>query len=89
MCQDHNAAPDSIKSALRHLPALGNRGSHKLLHEQCLSKRDVSVEGQLRASLDREYQRRLEEREAEHQELWQHRETELRRAEQNTIQGTR
>ncbi len=65
MRQDHDAALDSINNALHHLPSLGNRGSHKLLHEQCLSKRDVSVEGRLRASLDTEYRCRLEEREAE------------------------
>ncbi len=26
-----------VNNARRHMPALGNRGSHKLLHEQCLS----------------------------------------------------
>jgi hypothetical protein len=74
--QHHDAA---LNSALRHLPALGNRGSHKLMHEQCLSKRDVNLEGRLRASLDAEYQCQPEEREAEHQEAWQRMETELRR----------
>ncbi|MGW6457578.1 hypothetical protein ACWF94_16950 [Streptomyces sp. NPDC055078] len=33
--QDHDAALDSINNALRHLPSLGNRGNHKLMHEQC------------------------------------------------------
>ncbi|NEW71488.1 hypothetical protein [Streptomyces rhizosphaericus] len=26
-----------------HLPALGNRRNHKLMHEQCLSKRDATA----------------------------------------------
>ncbi|MBI0376496.1 hypothetical protein JBE27_09460 [Streptomyces albiflaviniger] len=43
MRQGHDAALNSIDSALRHLPALGNRRSHKLMHEQCLSKRDATA----------------------------------------------
>ncbi|MEU4892363.1 hypothetical protein AB0B12_11445 [Streptomyces sp. NPDC044780] len=78
MCQDHDAALNSINSAPRHLPALGNRGSHKLMHEQGLSKRDVHGEGRLHASLDAEYQRQVEERGAEHQESGQRMETDLR-----------
>lgn len=62
MRQDHDAALDCIAGALRHLPALSNRGSHKFRHEQCLSKCDVIVEGRLWVSLDTEYRCRLEKR---------------------------
>lgn len=69
MCGQHDLALDSIDTALRLLPALGSRGSHKLLQEQYLSKRDAIQEGRLRARLDAEQRQRWERQEQANQEL--------------------
>ncbi|MCM1969549.1 hypothetical protein [Streptomyces sp. G1] len=79
MVRAYDAALDSINTALRYLPALGNRGSHKLLQEQFLNKRDLILEGRLRAELDGEHQRRLVEQETRHRGNWERLEHELRR----------
>ncbi|MEU3604106.1 hypothetical protein AB0E83_01350 [Streptomyces sp. NPDC035033] len=79
MTGDHDAALAEVDTALRLLPAVGNRGSHKLLQEQYLTKREVIVEGRLRAALDAEHRARLAEREERHQERWARAEEEARR----------
>ncbi len=79
MVRDHDAALDSINTALRHLPALGSRGSHKLLQEQYLAKRDAILEGRLRAELDAEHAQRLADQEDRHRQRWEQLEGELRR----------
>lgn len=57
----YDTALASIDYALRLLPAIGSRGSHKLLQEQYLAKRDLIQEGILRAKRDAEQQRRWEQ----------------------------
>ncbi|OCC11575.1 hypothetical protein A3Q37_02772 [Streptomyces sp. PTY087I2] len=79
MTGDHDAALTSIDTALRLLPAVGTRGSHKLLQEQYLTKREVIVEGRQRAALDAEHQQRLADQEERHQERWARSEEEIRR----------
>ncbi|RFU86599.1 hypothetical protein DY218_11840 [Streptomyces triticagri] len=79
MCRENDAALVTITAALRHLPALGSRGSHKLLQEQYLSKRDEILQGRMRAEFDAAYELRAQEREAEHRRKWQELETQLRR----------
>jgi hypothetical protein len=79
MVRDHDAALDSINTALRHLPALGSRGSHKLLQEQYLAKRDAILEGRLRAELDAEHAQQLAGQEERHRRRWEQLEGELRR----------
>jgi hypothetical protein len=71
MCDQHDAALTSIDSALRLLPAVGNRGSHKLLQEQYLAKRDAIQEGRLRALWATEQQRRWERQESANTDLRQ------------------
>ncbi|MBT2397413.1 hypothetical protein [Streptomyces sp. ISL-100] len=79
MVRDHDAALASINTALRHLPALGSRGSHKLLQEQYLAKRDAILEGRMRAELDAEHAQRLADQEDRHRLRWEQLEGELRR----------
>ncbi|MFF9569362.1 hypothetical protein [Streptomyces sp. NPDC014685] len=79
MTRDHDAALKSIDTALRLLPAIGGRGSHKLIQEQYLTKREVILEGRYRAALDAEHRRRLADQEARHQERWARAEEEMRR----------
>ncbi|MGH3773842.1 MAG: hypothetical protein ACRDRW_21045 [Pseudonocardiaceae bacterium] len=71
MCDQHDAALTSIDTALRLLPAIGGRGSHKLLQEQYLTKRDAIQEGRLRAIWTAEQQRRWERQESANAELRQ------------------
>ncbi|WP_330452769.1 MULTISPECIES: hypothetical protein [unclassified Streptomyces] len=79
MTGDHDAALSSVDTALRLLPAVGSRGSHKLLQEQYLTKREVIVEGRQRAALDAGHRQRLADREARYQERWARSEEEMRR----------
>ena len=60
LCGDHRAALDSIDSALRLLPATGNRGSHKLLQEQYVRERDLIIDGFQQAARSLEQERHLE-----------------------------
>ncbi|MDT9685093.1 hypothetical protein RND61_23975 [Streptomyces sp. TRM76323] len=69
MCGEHDAALDSIDAALRLLPAVGNRGSHKLLQEQYLNKRDAIQEARVRARLDAEHRLRWDRQERAQREL--------------------
>lgn len=69
MCGEHDAALASIDTALRLLPAIGNRGSHKLLQEQYIAKRDAIQEGRLRAIWAADQQRRWEHQETANTEL--------------------
>ncbi|WP_053726468.1 hypothetical protein [Streptomyces sp. WM6378] len=79
MVRDHDAALESINTALRLLPAVGSRGSHKLLQEQYLAKRDAILEGRLRAELDADHEQRLLAQEERHRQQWQQLEGELHR----------
>ncbi|MFI5805733.1 hypothetical protein [Streptomyces sp. NPDC051561] len=79
LVRDEDAALVSITTALRHLPALGSRGSHKLLQEQYLAKRDAILEGGRRALLDAEHEQRLRAQEARHQQRYEQLEAELHR----------
>ncbi|MFD5558041.1 hypothetical protein ACFWIA_29895 [Streptomyces sp. NPDC127068] len=79
MTGDHDGALADIDTALRLLPALGSRGSHKLLQEQYLAKRDAIAEGRLRAARDLEHRQRLGEQDAHHRERWAQLEEELHR----------
>ncbi|PZT72727.1 MULTISPECIES: hypothetical protein [unclassified Streptomyces] len=79
MAGDHDAALRNIDTALRLLPAVGSRGSHKLLQEQYLTKREVIVEGRQRTAQDAAYEQRLAHREAAQQERWARAEEEMRR----------
>jgi hypothetical protein len=63
MCGEHDLALDSIDTALRLLPATGPRGSHKLLQEQYLAKREAIREGRLRAVWAADQQHRWERQE--------------------------
>lgn len=71
MCDQHDAALTSIDTALRLLPAIGSRGSHKLLQEQYLNKRDAIQEGRLRAMWATGQQYRWERQESANTELRQ------------------
>lgn len=71
MCDQHDAALTSIDSALRLLPAIGSRGSHKLLQEQYMNKRDAIQEGRLRAIWAAGQQHRWERQESANTELQQ------------------
>lgn len=79
MVRDNDAALDSIDTALRHLPASGNRGSHKLLQEQYIAKRDAILEGRLRAELDAEHTQVLANQERRHSRRWEQLGAELHR----------
>ncbi len=89
MCGRYDAALESIDTALARLPATGSRGSHMLLQEQYLSRRDTIQEARLRARRDAEHQRRLEEREAENQRRWERLEAELQHRWEQQEQATR
>jgi hypothetical protein len=69
MCGAHDHALDSIDTALRLLPAMGIRGSHKLLQEQYLAKRDAIQEGRLRAIWTTQQQERWHDQETANVEL--------------------
>lgn len=69
MCHEHDEALDTIDTALRLLPATGNRGSHKLLQEQFLAKRDAIQEGRISAQRDAEHQHRWHEQETANQAI--------------------
>jgi hypothetical protein len=71
MCGDHDGALDNIDIALRLLPAIGNRGSHKLLQEQYLAKRDAIQEGRLRAVWAAQQQQRWDRQEAANADIQQ------------------
>ncbi|MGW1297775.1 hypothetical protein [Streptomyces sp. NPDC002533] len=88
MVRDYGSALDSIDTALRHLPASGSRGSHKLLQEQFIAKRDAILEGRLRAELDTEHAQVLADQEHRHNQRWEQLSTELdrRSAEQEKAQ---
>jgi hypothetical protein len=66
---DHDSAMTSIDTALRLLPAMGSRGSHKLLQEQYINKRDAIQEGRLREIWAAKQQRRWEQQEADNVDL--------------------
>lgn len=71
MCGAHDLALTSIDQALRLLPATGSRGSHKLLQEQYLAKRDAIQEGRLRAIWAADQQRRWDAQEDANTDLQQ------------------
>ncbi|MER6809906.1 hypothetical protein ABT299_11555 [Spirillospora sp. NPDC000708] len=60
LSDEHRAALDSIDTALRLLPATGNRGSHKLLQEQYIRERGLIVDGIQRATWTLEHERQQE-----------------------------
>ncbi|MFD4989015.1 hypothetical protein [Streptomyces sp. NPDC058374] len=68
----------SIDAALRHLPAQGSRGSHKLLQEQYLARRDAILHSRQRARLDVEHEERLRAQDERHRIHWEQLQTELR-----------
>ncbi|MEU6642825.1 hypothetical protein ABZ863_09750 [Saccharomonospora sp. NPDC046836] len=69
MCRDYAKALDTIDTALRLLPAIGNRGSHQLLQEQYLRERDRIQEGRHLAELSAEQQKRWADQETSNADL--------------------
>ncbi|MFF1359908.1 hypothetical protein [Streptomyces sp. NPDC058297] len=63
MCGQYGAGLASVDEALRHLPATGSRGSHKLLQEQYLALRNAIQDGLLRAHRDADQQQRWADQE--------------------------
>lgn len=60
MCEQYTTALDNIDAALRYLPAIGSRGSHKMLQEQYLHERSMIQEGLQRAAWTTQQQQRWE-----------------------------
>lgn len=71
MCEQYATALDNIDAALRYLPAIGNRGSHKMLQEQYLHERSMIQEGLQRAAWTTQQQKRWEKQAAANQEIQQ------------------
>ncbi|OXM75050.1 MULTISPECIES: hypothetical protein [Amycolatopsis] len=69
MSRDCDTALDTIDTALRLLPATGNRGSHKLLQEQYLRERDMIQEGRQLAQWSAEERQRWAAQEASNADL--------------------
>ncbi|MGH3930214.1 MAG: hypothetical protein ACRDTF_09590 [Pseudonocardiaceae bacterium] len=69
ICGDHDNAMINIDMALRLLPAMGSRGSHKLLQEQYLNRRDAIQEGRLRTIWATQQQQRWEQQETANTDL--------------------
>jgi hypothetical protein len=67
LCGQHEAALDTIDTALRLLPAIGTRGSHKTLQDQFLYERDLILEDQRRTQRYAE----MEQRYAEMRHRWE------------------
>lgn len=71
VCGDHEAAIDSIHTALRLLPAIGTRISHKLLQEQYMNEREAIQRERLHARTVAAQQRRWDQQERATVELRQ------------------
>ncbi|WP_322762386.1 hypothetical protein [Frankia sp. Cr2] len=69
MCGRYDEALRNIDSALRLLPAIGSRVSHKLLQEQYLHEREMIKEGRQRANWASEQQDRWRQQEEANQDL--------------------
>ncbi|WP_326599927.1 hypothetical protein [Streptomyces sp. NBC_01803] len=69
MCQEHDAALEAVDLALALLPAMGSRGSHKQLQEQYLARRELILEGRLRAAETASHRRRWEEQNATYRKV--------------------
>ncbi|SBW21607.1 hypothetical protein FDG2_2057 [Candidatus Protofrankia californiensis] len=69
MCESYDEALDSIDAALRLLPAIGSRVSHKLLQEQYMRERDMIQEGRQRARVAADQQRRWQQQDEANHEL--------------------
>ncbi|MEV4431508.1 hypothetical protein [Streptomyces sp. NPDC049555] len=87
LCGLHDEALDSVDRALALLPAVGSRGSHRLLQEQYLGLRTTVLDARLRAGREAEFQRRLEVREAEHRLRWERLEAELQQARSSAVRA--
>jgi hypothetical protein len=68
VCGDHEAAWASIREALRLLPAVGTRSSHKELQEQFVRERDNIQEDLRRARVEAEREREWAQRMADHEQ---------------------
>jgi hypothetical protein len=69
MCGDYTDALATIDTALRLLPAVGARISHKLLQEQYLRERDMIQEGLQRAAWTSEQQTRWHDQDTANRDL--------------------
>lgn len=69
MCGRYEEAMNSIDAALRLLPAIGSRVSHKLLQEQYLRERDVIKDSQERATFAARQQERWRDQETANRDL--------------------
>ncbi|MGH3432416.1 MAG: hypothetical protein ACRDQB_06225 [Thermocrispum sp.] len=69
LCGQHDRALQAIDDALRLLPAVGSRGSHKLLQEQYLVQRNAIQEGRQRAGWTAEQQQRWQAQAAANDEI--------------------
>ncbi|MGH3312481.1 MAG: hypothetical protein ACRDP3_18160 [Streptomyces sp.] len=69
MCGRLDAALESVDRALSLLPAHGNRGSHKLLQEQYLGRREAILDGRIQAGRHEEQRRQWDRQNAHNQDL--------------------
>lgn len=69
MCGRLDDALESVDRALALLPAQGTRGSHKLLQEQYLGRREAILDGRIQARRHEEQQRQWEAQNAHNQDL--------------------
>lgn len=66
---DYTRALDAIDTALRRLPATGNRTSHELFQEQYLRERGMITQARHIATITERYEQRLAEQEASNDEV--------------------